>query len=194
MVRARSVSPAHRRDQVVDRAERLLAADTGDEVHRDVLSVQVGLGVEDERLDGAGAPGERRIGADRDRRLVALTRHDGAHHRAVAEHGEPRGVHAVGGDRRIHRRRDVGGRKAQHLAAAVAADHHTLDAVRAAQRLGGRHDVTGVDAGSDVGRREGDGLVLVVLGDQRHALDREPEPLARLAQQVRRCPPPSCRR
>ena len=69
---------AHRDDQVVDRREALLAADAGDEIHRDVLAVQVGLGVEHERLDGAGAAGERRIGADGDRGLIPLARHDGA--------------------------------------------------------------------------------------------------------------------
>lgn len=49
---------AHRDDEVVDRVELVLAADAGDEIQRDVLPVQVGLGVQDERLDGAGAPGK----------------------------------------------------------------------------------------------------------------------------------------
>ena len=105
-------------------------------------------------------------------------------HRAVAEHGEPCRVHTVGGDRRVHRRSDVGGREAEHLAAAVAANHHALDAVRPAQRLGGGDDVARVDAGPDVGGRERDGFVPVVLGHQGHALDREAEPLPRLAQQA----------
>lgn len=49
---------AHRDDEVVDRVELVLAADAGDEIQRDVLPVQVGLGVQDERLDGAGTPGK----------------------------------------------------------------------------------------------------------------------------------------
>ena len=58
--------------------------------------------------------------------------------------------------------------KPSTLAAAVTAHHDTLDAVRPAQRLGGGHHVTGVDAGPDVGRREGDGLVAVGV---RHTSD-----------------------
>ena len=50
--------------------------------------------------------------------------------------------------------------------------------MRAAQRLGGRHHVPGVHAGADVGGGEGYGLVAVVLGQQRHGFDCEPEPLA----------------
>ena len=56
--------------------------------------------------------------------------------------------------------------------------------MRPPERLCGSDDVTGIDAGPDVGRRERDGFVLVMLGHQRHALDREAEPLAGFAQQV----------
>lgn len=54
--------------------------------------------------------------------------------------------------------------------------------MRTAQRLGGRHDITGVDAGANVGRRERDRLALVVFGNQRHALDGEAESVPGLAQ------------
>src|SRR3984957_14213371 len=93
----------HRRHQVLDVGEFLLATDAGDEVHRNVLAVQVGGGIEDERLHGARAPGERRVGAYRDSRLIPLAGDDGSGDRAVSQDCEPCRVHAVGGDRRVHR-------------------------------------------------------------------------------------------
>ena len=66
----------------------------------------------------------------RHRGLISLAGDDGAGGRSVSQDGEPRRVHAIGGNRRVHRRRHVGGREAKHLAAPVAAHHHALYAVR----------------------------------------------------------------
>ena len=151
-----------------------------------MLPIQVSGGVENERLDRAGASGERRIGAHRNRGLVTLTRHDRSGHRSVAQHGEPGGVDAVGRDGRIHGWGHVGCREAHLGPPAIAAHHYAFNPVWTAQRFGGRHHVTGVHAGPDVGRRERHGLGVVVLGDQRHRLHREPEPRAGTAQRVDR--------
>jgi hypothetical protein len=93
----------------------------------------------------------------RHRGLVPLTGDDGAGDRAVSQDGEPGGVDAIGRDRRIHRRRDVGGREAQHLAAPVATHHHPRRGADGPAPAG-RHHVAGVHAGPDVGRRERDVL------------------------------------
>ena len=84
----------------------------------------------------------------------------------------------------MHRRGDVGGRVAHALAASVAAHHHTFNPVWAAEGLGGRHHIAGVDTGPDVGGREGDGLAQVVLGDQGHPIHREAQPIAGPAEGV----------
>ena len=95
-------------------------------------------------------------------------------------------VDAVGRDRRVPRRRDVGSGETQALAATIATHHHALDAVWPSERFGRGDDVTRIDAGSDVGRGEGDRpvpvLIKVVFSHQRHALDREAEAFACLAQ------------
>ena len=113
-----------------------------------------------------GASGEGGVRAHRRRGLVALTGDDGAGHRSVPEHGEPGGINAVGRDHRVHRRRHISGGKAQFNAAPVASDDDALNPVRAAQRFGGRHHVTGIDTGPDIRGREGNRLVAVVLGQE----------------------------
>ena len=84
----------------------------------------------------------------------------------------------------MHRRGDIGGRIAQALAASVAAHHHTLDPVRAPEGLGGGHHIAGIHAGPHVGGREGDRLALMLLGDQRHPVDRKSQPLTGFAEGV----------
>src|SRR5689334_975364 len=79
----------------------LLPAQPVLDVHADVEAVEILLDIEDVRLDGAPPPGERRVGAHRDRRREAPRAED-----------EMPGVYAVGGQRRPLRRSDVRGGEA----------------------------------------------------------------------------------
>jgi hypothetical protein len=73
------------------------------------------------------------------------------------------------------------------IAEYVAAHHHALHPMRAAQRLGSGDHVSGIHTGADVGRGVRHRLVAVGLGrlgDQRQRIDREAEPFTGLAQQL----------
>src|ERR1700722_4702878 len=106
----------HLLDQLLHRAEALLAAQAGDELDGDRLAVQVEVAVDQMDLDQHRPPGAER----------------GAH--ADADGGD-RVAHAGGVDpvARAHQRvvrHDVGGREVERAAALVAADDDAADEER----------------------------------------------------------------
>src|SRR6266700_2292777 len=110
-------------DELVYYREALLAAHPSDELHRDVLVVDVEIGpVQRVRLDRPVLSVELRVGAHRDRRGKPLAVDD-----------EPARVHAVGRDRREGRRLHVRRREAQFTATLGAVHDRPLDPVRTVQ-------------------------------------------------------------
>src|SRR5688572_29287529 len=132
------------RDQRLDGVEPRLAAQPLDELDLDPAVVEVAREVEDvglERDRGRARVGEGRVGAEAGR---------GQQPRATVE-PEPGGVDAGRGeDRDVGR--DVRGRDADRAAALGAVDDGAVDAVRAAEQLGGGAEVAGADGGADPGR------------------------------------------
>src|SRR3954471_3846518 len=166
------------RDQPGRVGEPHLVAQPRHEVDRHVLAVEVLVDVQDERLDGPLAPGERRVRAHRDRGAQPAG--------AVRRAGEPGTVDTVGRDGGEARRRQVRRRVAELVPPTVPADDDAFQAVRAAERLGRGDDVPGVDARPDVRARERDRR-LVLFGQflalQFGAVGGETEPAAEGAQQ-----------
>src|SRR5690348_6544585 len=99
--------------------ERLLVPQPRPELDRQLLSVQVALEVEQERLDAALLAAVVRIRADGDRRTTLPSRA-----RVDAEAGHD--------DARL--RADVGGREPERAAARVAGDHDARHLRRAAEQ------------------------------------------------------------
>src|SRR6185503_2943396 len=131
--------PRDLRDQLLLALERPLVAQALPQLEREPLAVEVAGEVEQERLDPPFAAAVVRVGADRDRRVVAV---GGA------------GVDAVAGDEQARLRAQVRGRKPERAAARVARDDRARDLGRPAEHRGRALDLAGAEEVADPRRRD----------------------------------------